>query len=201
MKVAECIGRLVAALVGGEEAARTAGRGAGGELAHFFFDRITHQRIVVDWRDNRPGDKHFHWEQRGVPFRIEVGPRDADAGSFVLKHRVAREKETVEIGAANAAWLRGKLDAAQAALFARARAMRDESTRRAESYDELKRILESHGGFVRCWFEPDRAGEARIKEETKATVRVIPFDQSGGSGRCILSGKETKTEVLFAVAY
>jgi prolyl-tRNA synthetase len=93
------------------------------------------------------------------------------------------------------------LEAAQRALFERALTMRTENTRRAESYDELKRILAEKGGFVRCYFEPDRENEAKIKEETKATVRCIPFDQPASSGRCILSGKETKTEVLFAIAY
>ncbi len=200
-KVAGFIEKIVAALVGEDEAARVAGRTAGGEIASFFFDRGTHQKIVVDWRDNRPGDKHFHWEQHGVPFRIEAGPRDADANAFVLKHRIVREKETVALGDANGAWLRQKLDATHAALLARARELRETSTRRASTYDEMKQILETHGGFVRCWFEPDRAGEARIKEETKATVRVIPLDQPEGSGRCVLTGRETKTEVLFALAY
>jgi prolyl-tRNA synthetase len=65
----------------------------------------------------------------------------------------------------------------------------------------MKAILEKDGGFVRCWFEPDGAAEDRIKSETKATVRCIPLEQPGGSGRCIFSGKETTTEVLFAQAY
>ena len=176
-------------------------RPAAGEIESSFFDRVTHQRILVDWRDNRPGDKHFHWEQRGVPFRIEVGPRDAAAGTFVLKHRLGREKETVSLENASGAWLRTKLEEAQRALYQRALAMRTENTHRAESYDELKRILSEKGGFVRCYFEPGRESEAKIKEETKGTVRCIPFDQPAKSGRCILTGKETQTEVIFAIAY
>ena len=86
-------------------------------------------------------------------------------------------------------------------LFERAKAFRDANTRRADSYDELKSILAKDGGFVRCWFEPDGAAEDRIKEETRATVRCIPLEQSGGTGKCIVSGKETRTEVLFAQAY
>lgn len=176
-------------------------RPGAGEIQSSFFDRVTHQRILVDWRDNRPGDKHFHWEQRGVPFRIEVGPRDATAGTFVLKHRLGREKETVSLEDASGAWLRTKLEQAQRALFERALTMREENTRRAESYDELKRILSEKGGFVRCYFEPGHENEAKVKEETKATVRCIPFDQPTKSGRCILTGKETQTEVIFAIAY
>jgi prolyl-tRNA synthetase len=65
----------------------------------------------------------------------------------------------------------------------------------------MKRILKEQGGFVRCFFKPDRANEARIKEETKATVRVVPFDQQGTGGRDIYTGAETDTQVLFAQAY
>ena len=65
----------------------------------------------------------------------------------------------------------------------------------------MKEILEKQGGFVRTWFKPSVENEKRIKEETKATVRCIPFDQPDGSGKCIYSGEVTQTEVLFAVAY
>jgi prolyl-tRNA synthetase len=190
--------KLVAELVGGQvRPPRVSGEG----VESFTWDRETHQQIVVDWRDNRPGDKQYHWEQRGVPFRIEVGPRDVAAGAFVLKKRLDRSKETVAVGDASRAWLVDKLDQVQRDMLGRARAFRDASTRRADSYDELKRIIGSEGGFVRCYFKPDRAIEAKIKDETKATVRCIPFDQSGLSGRCIYTGEPTDTEVLFAVAY
>jgi prolyl-tRNA synthetase len=65
----------------------------------------------------------------------------------------------------------------------------------------MKKILAEHGGFVRAYFEPDRQVEAKIKAETKATVRAIPFDQPAAPGKCIVSGKESKTQVLFAQAY
>jgi prolyl-tRNA synthetase len=200
-KVRAFVGRVLAALVGDAEVAAASRRAAARDVESCFFDPVTHQRIVVDWGDERPGEKHFRWEQRGVPFRIEVGPRDVDSGSFVLKHRLDRGKETVPLASVSAAWLRGKLDTAQASLFERARAFRDGNTRRAGSYDELKRILQNDGGFVRCWFEPDGEAEERIKEETKATVRIIPLEQSPGTGPCIVSGRETGTEVLFAQAY
>jgi len=190
--------RVVRALTG-EEAAAAAS--SAGELDRYFFDRVTHQRIVVDRRDARPGDKQFHWEQRGVPFRIEIGPRDVDAGAFVMKHRLDREKETVPLDQASPEWLRGKLDAAQDKLRERARTFRDENIRPAATYDEMKAILKEHGGFVRCRFEPGEEAEDRIQNETKATVRVIPFEQPGGAGPCMYSGKETSTEVLFAQAY
>jgi prolyl-tRNA synthetase len=166
-----------------------------------FFDPITHQKIVVDLRDTRPGDKQYHWEQRGVPFRIEVGPRDVQQGVLVLKHRLDRSKESVSLDAVSVSWLRGKLDAMHATLFDRAKQFREQNTRDVSSYDEMKKVLVEQGGFVRCWFEPSRENEAKIKEETKATVRCIPLDQQGGDGTCIFSGKPTTTRVLFAVAY
>jgi prolyl-tRNA synthetase len=87
------------------------------------------------------------------------------------------------------------------ALFEKARAFRDANTRDASTYEGLKEILENKGGFVRCYFKPDRANEKKIKDETKATVRCIPFEQAGGSGKDIITGEETSTQVLFATAY
>ena len=107
----------------------------------------------------------------------------------------------MQAGDASRAWLVDRLDQVQRDMLGRARAFRDANTRRADSYDELKRIVTTEGGFVRCFFKPDRANEAKIKDETKATVRCIPLEQSGLSGRCIYTGEPTDTEVLFAVAY
>jgi prolyl-tRNA synthetase len=203
-KVRAFIGQLLEKLVGADEVAagvKRSKQSRGGEIESYFFDPHTHQAIVVDWRDTRPGDKQYHWEQRGVPFRLEVGPRDVDAGAFVLKQRLDRGKATVQAGEVSAAWLRGKLEEMHAAMFEKARAFREASTRRAETYAQMKEILEKQGGFVRAWFKPSRENEARIKDETKATVRCVPFDQPGGTGKDIFTGEETDTEVLFAVAY
>jgi prolyl-tRNA synthetase len=201
VKVKEFIDRLVTALVGAEEVAASAKRQARDEIETYFFDAITHQRILVDWRDARPGDKQYHWEQRGVPFRIEVGPRDVDGGGFVLKRRLDRGKEVVPLGTASAAWLRGKLEEVQSAMLEKARKFTAENTRRASSYEEMKKILSEQGGLVRAWFAPGREAEMKIKGETKATVRCIPFDQPEGIGKCVYSGAETDVEVIFGQAY
>lgn len=195
------IDRLLEQLVGADELAASKTRLAAGGLHSVFFDKHTHQKVVVDWRAVRPGDKQYHWEQRGVPFRIEVGPRDVEKGSFVMKSRLGGDKQFVDLVDASAAWLSALLDEAQQALHDRALAYREENTRRAESYEELKAILSEHGGFVRCWFKQSPDREATIQDETKASVRCIPFDQPGGTGTCIVSGEETDTEVLFAQAY
>jgi prolyl-tRNA synthetase len=200
-KVRSFIMGIVKSLVGEREVAAAANRQSGNDIESYFFDPVTHQRILIDWRDARPGDKQYHWEQRGVPFRLEVGPRDVDSSAFVLKRRLDRGKETVQASAVTADWLRAKLEDVHAAMFEKAKTFRDENTRRANSYDEMKQVLSEKGGFVRCYFTPSRQNEAKIKEETKATVRCVPFDQPAASGKDIYTGEETKTEVLFALAY
>jgi len=200
-KVRAFVDRVLAQLVGEAEVAAAAKRLSGDGVAGYFFDRATDRHIVADWRDQRPGEKQYHWEQRGVPFRVEVGPRDVEQGVFVLKRRLDRAKEAVALAQATPAWFAGKLDEVQAAMLARARAFRDAGTRRAATYEEMKQILAGPGGFVRCHFAPGRDKEARVKDETKATVRCIPFDQPGTPGKDILTGEETTTEVLFAQAY
>lgn len=199
-KVAAFIDSTVKALVGEEEFASAAKRQQS-EVASYFFDRATEQKIVVDWRDNRPGDKQFHWEQRGVPFRMEVGPRDVDSGSVVIKRRFDRAKESVEAGKLTPSHLRTELDDVQRLMFQKAIEHRQANTHRVDSYDALKATLAEKGGFVRCFFHPDRQAEAKIKEETKATVRVMPFDALGQTGKCMYTGKDGAPEVIFAVAY
>jgi prolyl-tRNA synthetase len=197
-KVRTFVEKIVGALTGGGDTGKISRHG----IESYVFNATTEQRIVADFRDTRPGDKHFHWEQRGVPFRIEVGPRDVDAGAFVLKGRIDGSKQTIALAEVTGPeWLRSRLDAAHHALFEKAKAFREANTRDASSYDEMKQSLEKQGGFVRCFFNPSRENEARIKQETKATVRVVPFEQPARRGKDIISGEETGTQVLFAQAY
>jgi prolyl-tRNA synthetase len=199
-KVRTFIDKLMTSLVGTTIGGATSKIERHG-LESYLFDSITQQRIVVDFRDARPGDKQYHWEQRGVPFRFEVGPRDVDAGAFIAKGRIDGSKQTIKFDEANNAWFRNRLAVAHAELFEKAKKFRDANTRRASTYDEMKQILKESGGFVRCHFEPSRANEAKIKEQTKATVRCVPFDQPAAGGKDIFTGQETKTEVIFAQAY
>lgn len=199
--VKEFIDKVLIQLVGEDELRAADNRRSGDEIKSYFCDQNSGQRIVVDWRDARPGDKQYHWEQRGVPLRMEVGPRDVAAEAFVLKRRLDRAKETVGLAQVSAGWLQDKLEAIQQEMFQRAQTFREENTRPATSYEQMKEILAAHGGFVRCHFNPNRETEAKIKEETKATVRCVPFEQSGESGKDIITGQETATEVLFAQAY
>ncbi len=198
--VAAYIEKVVGALCGEEEVAAAKKRLSGGDITRYFYDKHSGQSIVVDWRDNRPGDKQFHWEQRGVPFRIEVGPRDVENGAMVVKKRLDRSKEVVKLEDVSRDWLSTKLDEVQAEMLEKASSFRDENTHTAESYEELKQILKDKGGFVSCYFKPDAEAETKIKEETKATVRCLPFDTEGQTGKCIISGEQAP-QALFAVAY
>jgi prolyl-tRNA synthetase len=196
-KVRGYVEKLLTALTGGRDMNKISRHG----IETYLYDPATEQRIIADFRDARPGDKQYHWEQRGVPFRLEVGPRDVDGGAFVLKSRIDGTKEIVKLADVTAGWLRDRLDKAHAALFDKALKYREANTRDAATYDEMKAILKEHGGFVRCYFKPDRDVEKRIKDETKATVRCIPFTQPGTPGKDIYTGEDTATQVLFAQAY
>ena len=200
-QVREFVDRVVGGLCGAEEVAAGAKRTSGEGIESYFWDKQTSQRVVVDWRDARPGDKQYHWEQRGVPLRVEVGPRDVAGGQFVLKKRLDRSKEMVAVGAVSREWLAGKLRGIHEEMFQKALKFREENTREAPSYEAMKKILAEKGGFVRCWFKEDRAVEAKIKEETKATVRCVPLVQGGGTGKDIVTGEETGEQVIFAQAY
>jgi prolyl-tRNA synthetase len=198
--VADFADKAVAALAGQEEVSAAGARLSSDGIKSYFFDKTTGQKIVVDWRDARPGDKQYHWEQRGVPLRMEIGPRDVAGGTAVLKRRLDREKQSVSLGEMSPTWLRQKMRDIQSAMLAKAQNFQTSNTHDASSYEEMKKILAEQGGFVRVWFKPDRASEAKIKEETKATVRCIPLEQTG-SGKCIFSGEETDMRAIFAQAY
>jgi prolyl-tRNA synthetase len=199
--VSEFVDKAITALCGPDELAASARRLSGDGIKAYFFDKTTGQKIAVDWRDARPGDKQYHWEQRGVPLRIEIGPRDVAAATMVLKRRLDREKSSVSLAELSPAWLRQKMDQIHVAMFEKAKAFRDQNTHTADSYEQMKEILAKTGGFVSVWFKPDRAAEAKIKEQTKATVRCILLDGGGETGTCIYSGQPTDSRVLFAQAY
>ncbi|MCK6438653.1 MAG: proline--tRNA ligase [Planctomycetes bacterium] len=169
-----------------------------------FYDNATSQSITLDLRDAmRPGEKHFHWEQRGVPIRFEIGPRDADSGKLVVKYRTGAEKEILDLGAITRDWFDAKLNGIQNELYERALKYREANTHVAATKDELYKTLETKGGFVRAFLAEDDAFEEKVKADTKATVRLIyqPRDMRAKSGKCIASGKDCEREVVFAVSY
>ena len=158
-------------------------------------------RIKADMSENTPGWKFNEWELRGVPLRMEIGPRDVQNNSVVLVRRDNRAKESVSFDALETR-LPELLDEIQHALFQRALEFREKNTFYTESYDEFKQIIEQRG-FARVKWAEDSEAELAIKEETKATLRVIPFDQPEGgvTGSSIYSGKPATCEAVFARAY
>ena len=157
-------------------------------------------RAKSDLSENTPGWKFNEWEMRGVPVRLEIGPRDVQNHSVVLVRRDNRAKEVVSIDALETR-LPELLDEVQRALFQRALEFREKNTFSTESYDEFKQIIEQRG-FARVKWAPDSEAELAIKEETKATLRVIPFDQPESiSGKSIYSGQPATCEAIFARAY
>jgi prolyl-tRNA synthetase len=157
-------------------------------------------RWKTDWREESPGFKFNHWELRGVPYRLEIGPRDVAAGEGVLVRRVDREKQTVKLDAL-AADLPGRLADYQAVLFKRALDFRADNTHLADSYDEFKAILDKVGGFVMAHWCGSADCEKQVNADSGATIRVIPFDAQPESGRCLVDGQPSDKRVLFARAY
>jgi len=159
-------------------------------------------RVKVDRSDNTPGWKYNEWEMRGVPVRMEIGPRDVQNNSVMLVRRDNRAKEPVALDALETR-LPALLEELQQALYQRALAFRESNTYSTESYDEFKRIIAEKRGFVRVKWAEDSAAELAIKEETKATLRVIPLEQPEGGvqGKCIYTGKPATCEAIFARAY
>ncbi len=159
-------------------------------------------RLKVDTSENTPGWKFNEWELRGVPVRMEIGPRDVQNNSVMLVRRDNRSKEPVGLEALETR-LPELLEEVQRALFSRAAEFRAKNTYYTDSYEEFKQIIAEKRGFVRVKWAEDSAAELAIKEETKATLRVIPFDQPEGGvrGKSIYTGELATCEAIFARAY
>ncbi len=161
-------------------------------------------RVHVDDREQyRPGWKFNEWEIKGVPVRVELGPKDLAQSQVVCARRDILEKTakaTIPMDRVGVE-IPMMLEKIQTNLFDRAKAFRDQHTMDVSTYDELKDVMEQESGFARCYWAGSDEDEAKIKTETKATIRCIPFEQTGAGGKCIITGKETKTQVIVAKAY
>lgn len=156
--------------------------------------------VEIDKRDMRPGPKFFEWERKGVPVRIEIGPKDLASESVIVVRRDTGEKEKVKEKEAEK-YVLDLLEKIQEDLFKKAAKFRDENSQKVESWEEFKKVLEEKGGFLLAHWCGSAECEAKIKEKTKATIRCIPFDQKKEKGKCVLCGKESEGRVIFAKAY
>jgi prolyl-tRNA synthetase len=162
-------------------------------------------RIHVDARDGmKPGAKYYEWELRGIPLRMEIGPRDLDANQAVLVRRDTREKRAYPLDTIGES-INDLLSAIQENLLETARSRRESnSIRGGISYDRFREIMDGEGAFVYAGWCGSAACETRIKEETKATIRVLPdeeFRSAEAPTTCLLCGEKSVAEALWARAY
>jgi prolyl-tRNA synthetase len=158
-------------------------------------------RVHLDDRDTQqPGFKYADWEMRGVPLRLELGPKDIEKDQCVLVRRDTREKAFVPL-AGLAARVRELLEVLQRDLLERARRFVADNTTSVSSYELFKEVMAGKRGFLVAGWCRDAACEARIKEETKATVRVMPLEDDPRPGACVRCGRPSPGEVFFAQAY
>ncbi len=161
--------------------------------------------VKVDDREQyQPGFKFNEWELKGVPVRVELGPKDLAKNVCVLARRdlPGREAKEMNVPLAGAAQRIGEmLKAMQTDLFNRAKKYRDENTHEIDSYEEFKQRIEEPGGFFLAHWDGTRATEDKIAAETKATIRCIPFDRKAEPGKCLVTGQPSAGRVVLAKAY
>lgn len=157
--------------------------------------------VKFDNRDtHKPGFKFAEYELKGIPVRLAVGPRDIEAGTIELARRDTKQKQVVK-AADVVEFIPNLLDEIQKSIYQRALDFRTRMTTSVDSYDEFKKVLDEKGGFILAHWDGTTETEAKIKDETKATIRCIPLDAKPEDGKCVCSGKPSKQRVLFARAY
>jgi len=166
-------------------------------------DELDGIRLKVDDRTEvTPGFKFNQWELRGVPLRLEIGPKDVAKNSVALARRDMPGRAGKSFVPQDGIKQRVSelLEAIQANMLEKATKFRDDHIFEPKDYDEFKELIQNDG-WCYVWWNPDTNNEAKIKEDTKATLRCIPLDQPGGKGQCIFSGVETSIKAYFAKAY
>lgn len=172
------------------------------EYADGIYDELTELgiRIKVDDRDNyNPGYKFAEHEAAGIPLRIAIGPRDLENNNVELARRDHNSKN-IESREGLGERVKKLLDDIQNELFDKAKKRREEMTSEVDSYDEFKTLLDDKGGFIWAHWDGTPETEEKVKEETKATIRLIPLEE-GEEGKCMVTGKPSKQKVLFARSY
>lgn len=153
-----------------------------------------------DRREYKPGWKFHEYEFKGVPIRITIGARDLAEGKCELARRDTMEKELIDVERITEV-IEQRLEDIQKNLYDRALKFRIDNTRKVDTWEEFKEILETEGGFISAHWDGTPETEEKIKELTKATIRCIPFDSPEEEGKCIYSGKPSHRRVIFAKAY
>lgn len=149
---------------------------------------------------NKPGWKFAEYELRGVPVRLAMGARDLENGTVEVARRDTKEKKTVPLEGI-VEYIEQLLEEIQQNIYNKALAFRTANTHKVDDYTEFKKILDEKGGFILAHWDGTSETEDRIKDETKATIRCIPYNAPEEDGKCILTGNPSKQRVLFARAY
>ena len=158
-------------------------------------------KVEIDTDDTkRPGFKFAEYQMKGVPVRLGLGKRDIENNTIEVARRDTKEKTTISLDDV-VNYVTGLLDEIQENLLQRAKAFRESHFTTVDNYEEFKELLETKGGFFYCHWDGTPETEEKIKEETKATIRCIPFDMPCDSGVCMYSGKPSERRVIFAKAY
>ena len=161
-------------------------------------------RVELDSREGMsPGFKFNHWEVRGVPLRLEIGPRDLDEGHVMVspRNRPGRDgKFTLPLNSLTDK-IPVMLEDIQREMLEEAVQKRESRTWDIEDMDQLREAVADRPGFYRVWWDGDGDDEAKLQDDLKVTVRCIPLEQPGGRGRCLVTGRETDTMVILARAY
>ncbi len=166
--------------------------------------------VELDTREGRGGDKVWNWIKKGIPIRLEIGPRDIAVDTVSLTRRDRPHKERVNVPRAELIQtLVSRLDEIQISLLDRARAFRASNTCRLDSKEELYRFFspqnadkpEIHGGFALCHWSGDTAAEEQVSKDLGVTIRCIPSPAESEEGRCIFTGQPSHRRVVFAKAY
>ena len=171
------------------------------DTAYQLKDRLSNFRVKVDDSDKSPGWKFSEQEMRGIPIRVEIGPKDIEAGKCVLCRRDTREK--IE-GLPWRIWRQRQesfLSRFRRICWERARAHRDSHTYVAENMEQLEETLNTKPGFVKAMWCGDQACEDMIKEKYAATSRCMPFEAGTASDKCVCCGKPAKKWFIGGRAY
>jgi len=155
--------------------------------------------VKIDDRDLRPGEKFYEWEKKGIPVRIEIGPKDLANNSVVMARRDTGEKKSVSLPDLSET-VESTLEMIQNSLYEKAKNRLNDNTVRVDSWEDFKKAIDDNK-FVMAHWSGDQDVEMAIKEETGATVRCFPIGQESEEGKCVKSGKKSIGRVLFAKSY
>lgn len=163
--------------------------------------KVLNISFKFDDRDNqRPGFKFAEWELKGVPVRLAIGPKDYQNNTWEVARRDTLTKEIIS-DENIIEHIKFLLEDIQQNIFNKALKFREEHTHKADTWEEFKQILDEKGGFVLAHWDGTKETEEKIKEETKATIRLIPLNPEIEEGKCIYSGKKSNFRVVFARSY